>query len=212
MLRLTKLSTIAKSETLRSVRKACSAGHLGLPLSALVLSIGMMATGCRNHSTPAAAAKDEYHADNDIAMIVRSVSDAFAVDEPLLKADYQFDGVLTDGAGMPLYTDIMGSPGQWKVEVVSNTEVRIRNLYLGDLLPENLQQYLVQALELEVPEHQGSVADSEGNELEVAEYNLPGGTLHIETSEATAPNGASGPLMNISIRKSPPISRGSQST
>lgn len=172
-----------------------------LPIVGMVAMVCIMAIGCSRSNPNARAPKEEYHADNDIAMIVRSVSDAFAVDEPLAEADYLFEGVLTDGAGMPLYTDIMGSPGQWKVEVVSENELRMHNLYLGDLLPENLQQYLVQTLELAEPERSGKVTDAEGNEMEVSEYDIPGGVMRIETGEATAANGVTGPLMSISIRK-----------
>lgn len=164
--------------------------------------IALIAGGCSRQSDSVKPEKEEYHADNDIAMTVRSVSDAFQVDEPLRDADYRFEGVLTDGAGMPLYTDIMGSPGQWQVEVVSERELRIHNLYLGDLLPDNLQQYLVQTLDLGEPERAGKVMDAEGEEKEVSEYKLPGGVIRIETSVAKAANGAEGPLMSISVRKS----------
>lgn len=52
-----------------------------------------------------------FHADNDIAMTVRSLVDAVRVGETLLPADYDFVGVLTDGQGTPLYTDVDGAPG-----------------------------------------------------------------------------------------------------
>lgn len=176
---------------------AMAAGALGV---AAVLAL--MVAGCSHKGESAKPGKEEYHADNDIAMTLKSVSDAFQVNEPLREMDYRFEGVLTDGAEMPLYTDIMGSPGQWQVEVVSERELRIHNLYLGDLLPENLQQYIVQSLDLGEPERSGKVIDAEGDEMEVSEYKLPGGIIRIETSEAVAANGVEGPLMSISVRKS----------
>lgn len=163
-----------------------------------MVSAGLYCSGCSETASRQSRQAEDYHADNDIAMTVRSVSDAFSVGEPLHDSDYRFEGVLTDGTGMPLYTDVMGSPGQWQVEVVSETMLRIHNIYLGDLLPANLTQYLVQTLDLGEPRREGQVVDAEGDEVEITEYSLPGsGTMRIETSEATAPNGTVGPLVSI---------------
>ena len=51
-------------------------------------------------------AEEEFHADNDIAMTVRSVADAIRVGETLDSVGYNFEGVLTDGIGRPLYTGL----------------------------------------------------------------------------------------------------------
>lgn len=89
-----------------------------------------------------------FHADNDIAMTVSSLVDAVRVGEPLDSADYNFHGILTDGQGTPLYTDIEGNPGEWAVMVISDDEARISNLQLGDLLTEDLRNYIAGSLNL----------------------------------------------------------------
>ncbi len=160
----------------------------------------LLAASCSGNKQNSAPETEEYHAENDIAMTIRSVSDAFEVNEPLNGADYNFEGVLTDGAGMPLYTDIMGSPGQWQIVVTDKEELRIRNMYLGDLLPGNLEQYIVDSLELGDPELTETITNSEGEEMQVSVYALPGGEIRIETSEAKAANGAEGPLMTIILK------------
>lgn len=173
----------------------------GIGLVACALFAWTMLGSCSSGGKDVSKEAEEYHADNDIAMTIRSVSDAFEVGEPLYDKGYRFEGVLTDGAGLPLYTDIMGSPGQWSVEVISPNELRIHNLYLGDLLPENLRQYLEQSLNLDEPVRRGIVRDAEDNEIEISEYMIPGGIMHIETHEAKTPNGITGPLVSISLNR-----------
>ncbi|MDE5871308.1 MAG: hypothetical protein K2H22_05170, partial [Muribaculaceae bacterium] len=92
--------------------------------------------------------ESQFHADNDIAMTVCSLVDAVRVGERLDSADYGFQGILTDGQGTPLYTDIEGNPGEWSVKVVSGEEARISNLHLGDLMTEDLRSYILSALNL----------------------------------------------------------------
>lgn len=145
------------------------------------------------------------HADNDIAMTIRSIMDAMTVDQPLDSAEYTYQGILTDGQGMPLYTDIQGAPGQWSVEVLSPTRARIKNLYLGDLIPEELTQYLLQSLD--IPD---SVMVKEGSPLnmpdaEVAIYDFGPGQIIFETLTAKTETGHSGPLINILLLKKPHV-------
>ena len=140
------------------------------------------------------------HADNDIAMTIRSIMDALTVDQPLDSAEYNFQGILTDGSGRPLYTDIQGAPGQWSVEVLSANAARIKNLYLGDLVPEELSQYLLTSLE--IPD---SLMVSEysigrhGSETSI--YDFGQGQLIFETLTAKTESGHSGPLVNILLLK-----------
>lgn len=195
---LTKPSMLDRLPRIRTVGMAAA----GIGMAACALFAWTMLGSCSGGSKDESKEAEEYHADNDIAMTIRSVSDAFVVGEPLHDKGYHFEGVLTDGAGMPLYTDIMGSPGQWSVDVVSANELRIHNLYLGDLLPENLRQYLEQSLDLEEPVRRGTVRDAEDSEIEISEYILPGGTMRIETREAKTPNGVTGPLVSISLLRS----------
>lgn len=141
--------------------------------------------------------QEEFIADYDIAMTVRSIADAINLGEPLDTAEYNFEGVLTDGQGTPLYTDIQGSPGEWEVDVTGDKSVRIRNIYLGDLLPENLTDYLTGTLQLDVDDEvkTDEYHDDEETSLEV--YDFGGGDIRFETRMAFAPNGLEGPLMSI---------------
>ena len=98
------------------------------------------------------AIQEEYHADNDIAMTIRSLADALRVGEELDSTEYDYEGVLTDGQGRPLYTDVQGAPGIWQVDVVDSRTAMVRNIYLGDLLPGALEEYLAKSLGLTLAE------------------------------------------------------------
>lgn len=144
------------------------------------------------------SAVEEYVAENDIAMTMRSIIDCISVGEPLDTADYNFNGVLTDGEGMPLYTDLQGNPGEWEIDVTSDKSVRIHNLYLGDLLPEHLTNYLT--LSLNLTDSISANADMEDDEDTTTEiYHFESGDIRIQTRDAYAPNGLEGPLMSIVI-------------
>lgn len=143
--------------------------------------------------------QEVFHADNDIAMTVRSLADAVRVGESFDSTVYSFEGVLTDGVGAPLYTDISGSPGQWKIEVLSPEYVRIRNLYLGDLLPGSLEEYIVNEMGLTEKDRIPTDMFDYDAESEVSIYRLNGGEMRFETRSAVAPNGLEGPLVNIAI-------------
>lgn len=142
---------------------------------------------------------EDYHADNDIAMTVRSIADALKVGEPLDSTEYDFEGVLTDGQGSPLYTDVQGGPGVWVVDVLDQKNVTIRNLYLGDLLPGDLETYLLQSLGLAgenpilVSLHEA--VDDEETDIKI--YDLAGGYMRFEIRSGIAPNGLEGPLLTI---------------
>ena len=157
----------------------------------LFLSAGCSGDGGRKR----ASEPEEFHADNDIAMTIRSVADAFRESAPLLAEDYAFEGVLTDGEGAPLYTDMTGSPGLWAVQVLDSASLRIHNLYLGDLLPDNLRQYLVLTLGLDMPIRIEAPQEAGGSEM--TEYAIEAGLLRFESHTAKAANGVEGPLVNI---------------
>lgn len=172
------------------------------------LSSTLFITGCNGWNKSAGNAETETHddhADNDIAMTLRSIIDAVKVGEPLDSAQYNFTGTLTDGSGRPLYTDIQGAPGEWEIRVVNPSGVTIRNLYLGDLLPDELTQYILQSLE--IPDSTLVTHGMAGNDTgaEVAIYNFGGGEIIFETKTATAENGDEGPLLNIAIRSKTPL-------
>lgn len=116
-----------------------------------VMLIVLVSCGNRAASVGLEEGKPEespFHADNDIAMTVCSLVDAVRVGESLDSADYGFHGILTDGQGTPLYTDLEGNPGEWEVKVVADDEARISNLHLGDLMTEDLRAYIIGALGL----------------------------------------------------------------
>lgn len=170
------------------------------------------AQGCRKadnqapvRSVPHKEAED-FHADNDIAMIVRSLADAINVGEPLDSAEYDFEGVLTDGQGSPLYTDVQGSPGLWKVDVLDSRNVMIRNIYLGDLLPVDLQSYILQSLHVNEVERLGFTAHDavSDEETDICVYDCGGVYLRFEVRAGIAPNGIEGPLLNIIMSADPP--------
>lgn len=147
---------------------------------------------------------EEYHADNDIAMIIRSIADAMRSGEPIDTADYNLEGVLTDGEGHPLYTDIQGTPGIWTVDVVSPSSVVIRNIYLGDLLPDDLENYIASSLNLTSDDLIRSTEFDNDDEASLVVYDLKGSYLRLETRAAVAANGLEGPLMSIIATKTPP--------
>lgn len=171
-------------------------------LLASVLCIVVFLAGCdrsRKNSAGSDESGDFYHADNDIAMVVRSLADAVSVGEPLDSADYDYDGILTDGQGTPLYTDVQGAPGQWEVNVVNPRRAVIRNLYLGDLLPEDLEVYITRSLNLGEADIVETHEYDEDDESDLALYSIPGGELRFETRAGIAPNGLEGPLMSIVV-------------
>lgn len=143
--------------------------------------------------------EENFHADYDIAMAVRSLVDAIKVGEPLDSTDYDYTGVLTDGQGSPLYTDIQGSPGVWKIDVITPLSASIKNLYIGDLLADDLQIYILDSLEIN-QDSRKELEDDPGendDETDIFLYDFEGGTIQFEIRAATAPNGLEGPLVTI---------------
>lgn len=173
----------------------------------LTLAAGLIISACTGHHTTKSddslpvESDDQMHADNDIAMTIRSMMDALAVDQPLDSTEYNYQGILTDGSGRPLYTDIQGAPGQWSVEVLSPTRARVKNLYLGDLVPEELTQYLLSSLN--IPDSllvkEGSPVNMPNAEIEV--YDFGSGQIIFEILTANTESGHTGPLMNILLIK-----------
>lgn len=148
----------------------------------------------------------EFHADNDIAMTVRSLADAIKVGEPLDSTEYDYLGVLTDGQGTPIYTDVQGSPGVWVVDVLDDRNASIRNLYLGDLLPGDLESYLLQSLSLHgaAPLDIETPEDAIYDDTSIEVYDFGGGFLRFETRSGIAPNGLEGPLLTIILSADAP--------
>lgn len=186
-------------------------GHIPAPArntakgAVAVITVAAIMAGCTpkddkeratHESTPI---QEVYHADNDIAMTLRSLADALRVGEPLDSTDYNYEGVLTDGQGAPLYTDVTGSPGAWEVEITGDRRARIRNLYLGDLLPDDLRSYVMESLNLHDTDILTDYDLDEEHAWKMTVYDLGGGTLRFETRSGEAANGLEGPLVNIVI-------------
>ncbi|MDE6258162.1 MAG: hypothetical protein K2M53_07285 [Muribaculaceae bacterium] len=148
-------------------------------------------------STMSFSQDDNYHADNDIAMTIRSIADAINQGEQLDSIDYNFEGVLTDGTGHPLYTDVQGAPGAWSIKVKSPVAVAIKNLYLGDLLPEALETYVTQSLGLDNSNIVDTSKFRKDDLDKLVIYHFNGGYLIFETRTALTPTGKEGPLITI---------------
>ena len=158
-------------------------------------------SGSKSASDADSAAAASLHADNDIAMILRSLIDALNVEQALDSNIYNFRGTLTDGSGRPLYTDVQGSPGAWEVRVINDSSAALRNIYLGDLLTEELQQYLLTTLH--IPDSTLVAGGPAGHDPDanLRIYDFGKGELIFETKEAETEGGESGPLLNIIVRK-----------
>ncbi|MDE6478738.1 MAG: hypothetical protein K2L45_00600 [Muribaculaceae bacterium] len=143
----------------------------------------------------------QFHADNDIAMTVCSIVDAVRVGESLVNDDYDFDGILTDGQGTPLYTDLEGNPGEWKVRVVSQDEALISNLHLGDLLTQDLRNYILGALNLNNADLVTAYINPKNEDEFIWLYDI--GDVNVSFSEipTKSPSGLEGIIMSISISK-----------
>lgn len=173
----------------------------------IAISVLLLMTSCGSKSTPKdvdsvvlyTPVTQHYHADNDIAMTVRSIADAIKVGEPLDSTEYDFNGVLTDGQGSPLYTDVQGAPGLWVVDIIDKASATIKNVYLGDLLPGDLQTYILQSLRLSEEQQVDFTLSESANddETEIEIYNFGDGYLRFETRSGIAPNGLEGPLLTI---------------
>ncbi len=180
---------------------------LALSIVVMLLVAISCAGGAKSDaSSDSSPESEDFHADNDIAMTIRSIADAIKVGEPLDSTEYDFLGVLTDGQGAPLYTDVQGSPGVWVVDVLDKRNATIRNLYLGDLLPDDLQSYILQSLSLTGK----SPVDFENDDAEsyddtsIVVYDFGGGYLRFEIRAGIAPNGLEGPLLTIILSADAP--------
>lgn len=188
------LRNIAMTVNKKLILKCASVVCIGVTLTTLML--GCASKHKREVQKAATADSLTYHADNDIAMLIKSMVDAIRVGENLDSLRYTYQSVLTDGQGQPLYTDVEDSPGLWSVKVVSSDNVIISNVYLGDLIPEHLQSYLLESLSLDST---ALIKDRPWSELEskLMVYDFKGGYIAFDTGFAKAKNGKEGTLMHI---------------
>lgn len=154
-------------------------------------------------------ASRSFRPDNDIAMTVRSMVQTINEGESLDSTAYNFEGVLTDGTGAPLFTDFEGMPGQWSIDVNGPQDVVIHNLGTGDLWPDELIDYIRTALVQDKedadtddapssPEMKHLATYDEG-ETRVEEWAYGKTKLRIETTPETLPTGQVGPRLQIRL-------------
>lgn len=134
-------------------------------------------------------------------MTVCSIADALRVGEPLDTTDYNFMGVLTDGTGRPLYTNLKGEPGVWDVDVLSRTSVVIRNTEVGDLLPDDLERYITATMQLSAENLIDSLEYHGAEGAETSVYAFDGGFLRIDVRNTSAANGIEGSLISITASR-----------
>lgn len=183
---------------------SCLSRGTTVVLAGLLILFSLAAVGCR-HKDPRVDLKPDdqtyFHADADIAMTVRSLVDALEVGERLDSADYDFRGILTDGQGRPLYTDSQGNPGEWMVDVLNDSTAVLRNLATGDLLPEDLEEYVVSALGLGRADVVETTEYDDDCETDLSVYDFGRGLLRFETRIAPSPNGTDALFVTIALSR-----------
>ncbi|MDE5840334.1 MAG: hypothetical protein K2H49_05385, partial [Muribaculaceae bacterium] len=130
---------------------------------------------------------------------VCSLVDAVRVGESLDSVEYDFDGILTDGQGTPLYTDIEGNPGEWKVRVVSGEEAQISNLYLGDLMTRDLRNYIIGALNLNSADLATAYVNPNDEHEFIWLYDLGDAKVSFSETETKTETGLEGIIMKVSV-------------
>ena len=188
------------------VQKSFYGGEKAWMLMVSVMLIVLVS--CGNRTVPGgndsvSPEESQFHADYDIAMTVCSLVDAVRVGERLDSVEYNFNGILTDGQGTPLYTDIEGNPGEWKVRVINEYEASISNLYLGDLMTGDLRNYILNALHLNsadlVTAYRNPVEDDEY----IWMYDLGDANVSFSERSVKTDTEVEGLIMTISILKKP---------
>lgn len=176
-------------------------------LSAFML--GSCGDSAKEKALSAAAAVEEAPAEaemarNDIAMTVRSIASAIEAGEKLDSAVYNFRGCLTDGRGVPLYTDFDNRPGEWLVDVASPDSAVIRSLHPGDLFPEELRIYIAGSLNLTPDDICSSGGEDDEEESAPVVYDFGPGSVYFRTHDVESPDGSESPLLSIGISRHKP--------
>ncbi len=151
--------------------------------------------------SPAVGQVEEFHADNDIAMTVRSLVDAIRVREPLDSADYNFNGVLTDGEGRPIYANLHGQPGGWNIHVHSPSSATLHNLEAGDLLPDDLEMYILTSLDMTNENLVDSLCRTVSDGTVRRVYDFKGGLLQFEVQKCKTKKGIETNLITIKVER-----------
>lgn len=171
-----------------------------------VLMFVVAVASCGRHAASENTSEAEnppagFHADNDIAMTVNSLVDAVRVGESLDSSSYNFDGILTDGQGMPLYTDSEGAPGEWSVRVEDTESAVISNVGIGDLMADDLRNYILSSLKMNAADHVTTYENPEKEGEIISMYDLGDAHIRFVTSAAQTPAGLEGWLMSIYVSR-----------
>ncbi|MDE7348021.1 MAG: hypothetical protein K2N48_14920 [Muribaculaceae bacterium] len=183
-------------------QKYCYCGEKTWLLMVSVMLIVLVSCGNRTAAVGyemAGPEESQFHADNDIAMTVCSLVDAVRVGERLDSSDYGFKGILTDGQGTPLYTDIGGNPGEWSVKVISGDEARISNLHLGDLMTSDLRNYIVSALNLNSADLVTAYVNPADEQEFIWLYDIGDVQVAFSETQVKTPSDLEGIMMSISV-------------
>lgn len=185
-------------------QKYCYGGEKALLLMISVMLIVLVSCGNKaggiNYES-AVPEENQFHADNDIAMTVASIVDAVRVGEMLDTADYDFNGILTDGQGTPLYTDVGGNPGEWQVRVVGPEAARISNLHLGDLMVDDLRKYILGALNLNDADLVTAYVNPSDDQEFIWLYDIGDVSVSFSETAVNSPSGLEGIIMSVSVSK-----------
>ncbi len=185
-------------------QKYCYGGEKALLLMVSVMLIVLVSCGNKaggiNYES-AMPEENQFHADNDIAMTVASIVDAVRVGEMLDSADYDFNGILTDGQGTPLYTDLGGNPGEWQVRVESPDAARICNLHLGDLMADDLRRYILGALNLNDADLVTAYVNPSDDQEFIWLYDIGDVNVSFSETAVNSPSGLEGIIMSVSVSK-----------
>lgn len=185
-------------------KKYCNSGDKAKLLLASLMLVLMVSCVGKSQTQPADSSEDEgnqFHADYDIAMTVCSLVDAVRVGERLDSVDYDFEGVLTDGQGTPLYTDVEGNPGLWRVRVIGDDKASISNLHIGDLLTADLREYIVGALGLNDADLATAFVNPHNESELVWLYDLGDSKVAFSEMETKSKSGLEGIIMTVTVTK-----------
>lgn len=145
--------------------------------------------------TDTVAESSPFHADNDIAMVIGSLTDALRVGEPFDSAAYSYTGLLTDGTGAPLYFDAHGNPGIWSITIENPATAVIANTSDGDLVANDVAAYLISCLHIP----SDSVRHTHDRRFEYETYPVDNGTMTFAAPTSSA--GMKGCRITITVAK-----------
>ncbi len=91
--------------------------------------------------------------------------------------------------------------GEPLVDVLTDSSAVIRNVHLGDLLPDDLEEYVVANLGLGKADIVESTEYDDDDETELDVYDFGGGLIRFEKRKAHAPNGTDAVFVSIVLNR-----------